>query len=304
MSRCATSRRRRWPRPNGCARRRSCRRACASPPMSPTSRSRITTSGFATNWSSSRTPTRSTCCSTMPASAAAAASSTHARAVGTHLQHLLGRRLSRRAHLPAAALEGRRGPHRQHLQRQRLLGVRRHGRAAHRLLGRQIRGEGFYRSADQRPSPQRAAHQMLGGDARPYRHLDRRQFAHDPERQRGADAERSSGDPAAAAGHEHRHLENVRRGHPEGRRRSRPQLSRGRADLGGAGRQDHPRRRQGREVAHPGRRRCATGSTSGCGKRRSAPTTRNSTRTSPRKSAGGSAEPDHALAARGRANDL
>ena len=33
-------------------------------------------------------------------------------------------------------------------------------------------------------APQRAAHQMLGRDARPYRHLDRLQFAQDPERQR------------------------------------------------------------------------------------------------------------------------
>ena len=37
------------------------------------------------------------------------------------------------AHLPAAAAEGRRGPHRQHLERQRLLGLGRPGRAAHRL---------------------------------------------------------------------------------------------------------------------------------------------------------------------------
>ena len=56
------------------------------------------------------------------------------RAVGAHLQRLLGRGLSRRAHLPAAAAEGGRGAHRQHLQRQRLLGLRRHGRAAHRLF--------------------------------------------------------------------------------------------------------------------------------------------------------------------------
>ena len=41
-------------------------------------------------------------------------------------------------------------PHRQHLQRQRLLGIGRHGRAAYRLQRRQIRGEGIYRSADDR----------------------------------------------------------------------------------------------------------------------------------------------------------
>lgn len=47
-SRCATFRKPRWPRPSGCARSRSCRRACASPPTSPTSRSKIISSGFAT----------------------------------------------------------------------------------------------------------------------------------------------------------------------------------------------------------------------------------------------------------------
>ena len=113
-----------------------------------------------------------------------------AGAVGTDVQYLLGRRLSRRSHLPADADEGRRGPHRQHLQRQRLLGLGRHGRVAHRLQRRQIRGEGVYRSADQRSPAQRAAHQMLGGDARPYRHVDRFQFAQDPERHRIRAAER------------------------------------------------------------------------------------------------------------------
>ena len=49
------------------------------------------------------------------------------------LQYLLGRRLSRRPHLPADADEGRRGPHRQYLQRQRVLGLGRNGRVAHRL---------------------------------------------------------------------------------------------------------------------------------------------------------------------------
>ena len=37
MSRCATSRPRRWRKPSGCARSKSCRRGCASPPTSPTS---------------------------------------------------------------------------------------------------------------------------------------------------------------------------------------------------------------------------------------------------------------------------
>ena len=105
------------------------------------------------------------------------------RAMGAHLQHLLGRRISRRPHLPAAAAQGGRGPHRQHVKHQRLLGLRRHGRGAHRLQRREIRGEGIYRGADQRSPAQRAAYQMLGRDARPYRHLDRVEHAPGAERQ-------------------------------------------------------------------------------------------------------------------------
>ena len=44
--------------------------------------------------------------------------------------------------------------------------------------------KGFHRGADQRSPPQRAAHQMFGGDARPYRHLDPFQFAQGAERYR------------------------------------------------------------------------------------------------------------------------
>ena len=75
-------------------------------------------------------------------------------------------------------------PHRQYLQRQWVLGHGRAGRVAHVLQCRQIRGKGFHRGADQRSPPQRAAHQMLGGDARPYRHLDPFQFAQGAERHR------------------------------------------------------------------------------------------------------------------------
>ena len=184
----------------------------------------------------------------------------HARAVGAHLQHLLGRRLSRRPHLPAAAGEGRRGPHRQHLQRQRLLGVDRHGRVAHRLQRREIRGEGIYRSADQRSPPQRAACQMLGGDARPYRHLDRVELAQGAERRRIRAAQspneilqtrqRLQGTGVDTA-------TDVGRGDPADRARPRPHVSATRR---------RPRRRRRRRsfstasrpaLAHPGRRRRA-----------------------------------------------
>ena len=76
-------------------------------------------------------PTTCTCCSTTPASVAAAAVITDPpRGVGTDLQRLLGRRVPRHAHVPAVADRRRRGPHRQHVERQRVLGAHRtrHGR--------------------------------------------------------------------------------------------------------------------------------------------------------------------------------
>ena len=54
---------------------------------------------------------------------------------------------------------------------------------AYCLLGGKVRGEGFHRGADHRSQDQRATHQMLGGHARPYRHLDPTQLAQDSRRQ-------------------------------------------------------------------------------------------------------------------------
>ena len=106
------------------------------------------------------------------------------RRMGADLQHLLVRRLLLHARLPADAAQGRSRPHRQHLERQRLLGLRRPDHPAHRLQRRQVRGEGVQRGAADRPPHQRAAHQMLGRHAGPYRHLDRQELAQGPERQR------------------------------------------------------------------------------------------------------------------------
>ena len=63
------------------------------------------------------------------------------------------------ARVPADAGGGRRGAHRQHQQRQRLLGLPRPRCSAHRLQRGQVRGEGLQRGADQRPARQRAARQ-------------------------------------------------------------------------------------------------------------------------------------------------
>ena len=134
------------------------------------------------------------------------------RGLGADLQRLLGRGLLRRAHLPADADEGRRGAHHQHLQRQRLLGQPRAGRLAHRLFGGEVRGEGLHRGADHRPPAQRAAHQVLGGHARPHRHLDRRELA------QGAGAQRLRRDVDRGARARAQALRGRRRGRTADRR--------------------------------------------------------------------------------------
>ncbi len=137
-------------------------RAFASPPTSPTSRSRPICSAFAMNWSSSRRPTRSICCSTMPASAAAASLFTNTREQWERTFNICwgGVYLGVRTFLPLM-MKADGGSHRQYLERQRLLGLRRLGRVAHRLQRRQVRGERVYRGADDGSAAQRAAHQML-----------------------------------------------------------------------------------------------------------------------------------------------
>ena len=70
-----------------------------------------------------------------------------------------------RAFLPM--LQYAKRPHRQHQQHQRLLGVGRATRPAHRLFGREICRQRIQQGADHRYSDQRAAHQVLGRHARP-----------------------------------------------------------------------------------------------------------------------------------------
>ena len=70
--------------------------------------------------------------------------------------------------------------HRQHQQRQRILGFGRSTHFAHRVLRREIRGKGLHRGADHRSSGACAAYQVFRGDARPHRHLDPGQFTQDP----------------------------------------------------------------------------------------------------------------------------
>ena len=147
------------------------RRARGSPPTSPTCPTRRRSSASATRSPSSTTPTSiHLLFNNAGIGGGGSLIVDEPRGVGADLQRLLGRRLLLHARLPADADDGRRGPHRQHSQRQRLLGLARPGRAAHRLQRREVRGEGLHRGADHRPAPQRAARQVLGGDARPHRH--------------------------------------------------------------------------------------------------------------------------------------
>ena len=176
-------------------------------------------------------------------------------------------------------------------QRQRLLGLGRPGRVAHRLQRRQIRGEGLYRSADQRSPAQRAAHQMLGRDARPYRHLDRVQFAQDPERRRSEQLSPNEilADAAAPEGHGHRHRADVGRRYPEDRARPCAHVPRRGADHGGAAAKiilDGVKADRWRisSATTPAARRA------GAADRRTRPIRRSSTRALRRRSAGGSAE--------------
>ena len=69
--------------------------------------------------------------------------------------------------------------------------------------------------------------------------------------------ERNPGDAAAPEGHGHRHRADVGRRYPEDRARPRAHLPRRGADHGCGRGQDHPRRRQGRALAHSRRRRRA-----------------------------------------------
>ena len=91
--------------------------------------------------------------------------------------------LTTRAFLPLLQAADQ-GAYRQHQQHERLLGLGRSRRAAHRLFGGEIRGERIHRGADDRSPAERAAHQGLGRHARAYRHRLPHQLAQGPDRQR------------------------------------------------------------------------------------------------------------------------
>ena len=93
--------------------------------------------------------------------------------LGSVLQRVLGRRVLRHPGVPRPTRRSRRGPHRQHLQRQRVLGEPRPRPPAHRVLGGQVRRQGVHRGAPHRSAGQRTTRQGLGGDAGSHRHVDR-----------------------------------------------------------------------------------------------------------------------------------
>ena len=83
------------------------------------------------------------------------------------------------------------GLHRQHQQRERLLGLPRAAHGAHRLQQRQVRGEGLLGGAARRSPSERTAREGRGRHARPHRHVDHHQH------QQGARQAGRPGDGAA-----------------------------------------------------------------------------------------------------------
>ena len=129
---------------------------------------------------------------------------------------------------------------------------------------------------------------MLGGDARPYRHLDRVQFAQGAERHRFRSAQRQRN---RADAQRLRHAASIpRRCRTRRSSRSRPSgrgpFARMRRPRRRGGK-DHPRRRQGRALAHPGRRRRPSPRRARAADARSKPTIPISSRALPPRSAGG-----------------
>ncbi len=198
---CDLLRSRPWRKPDASARRNGCRRACGSPRTSPTCRMTARCSAFATRCAEQQATDRiHLLFNNAGIGGGGSMFSNSARRVGEDVQHLLGRRLSLHARIPADDAEGGPGAYRQHQQRQRVLGVGRAAHLAHVVLCREVRGEGLHRGADHRSRGACAAHQVLGGDARPYRYVDRRQFAQDPQRRRDRGAERIGDRAGARAG--------------------------------------------------------------------------------------------------------
>ena len=122
------------------------------------------------------------------------------RAVGAHLQHLLGRRLSLHARLPADAGEGGRGATSSTPAASTASGPRSGPSVPHTAYcAAKFAVKGFTEALMTDLKAQRAAHQMLGRDARPHRHVDRVQLAQDPARQQLRHDEPGGDRPGARA---------------------------------------------------------------------------------------------------------
>ena len=183
-----------------------------------------------------------------------------AQRVGEDLQRLLGRGLLRLPRLPADADEGRRRPHRQHLVSVNGFWASLGPQTAHTAYSAaKFAVKGFTEALINDLQAQRAAHQVLGGDARPHRHRHRHQLAQGARPARGRPSSRAealAGRAAADDADGRRRLGQLTDdADPGDGRRAGPRVPRQRPDQRRPGRQDHPRRGEGRRLAHPGRRR-------------------------------------------------
>ena len=139
---------------SGFARRSDCRRACASPRTSPTCRTRRRCSGSATRSPEQQATDKIHLLFNNAGIGGGGSMIADSREAWERTFNICwgGVYHCTRAFLPMLQ-QADAGAHRQHQQRQRLLGIGRAAHLAHRVLCREVRGEGLHRGADHRSAP-------------------------------------------------------------------------------------------------------------------------------------------------------
>ena len=185
MSRCATSPSATWRRPNDCANRNGCRKVCASRHVVADVSDEAQVQRFRDAVAEQQETDKIHLLFNNAGIGGGGSMIANDRGEWERTFNICwgGVYFNTRAFLPMLHA-GRRGPYRQHQQRQRVLGIGRTSHAAHRVFGGEVRGERIFRGADRRSANERASYQGVSRDARPYRHVDRRELAQDSGRQR------------------------------------------------------------------------------------------------------------------------